>query len=382
MVYIHTYIPYVIIERAIERQKENQCDRNSFKMDVEKNGNTGEEQTNLVNENIFVISNANGRSEDIKWRDSFKQILAACVADLVVIQAGINMAFSAVLLPQLDESKSDIHISKSEASWIGLTTVSLVYVSEISHPTLRPMLLNLNSVFVTFGILLTCVLGFWCRWRTMAFIYFSIVVASIFSVWFLPESPHWLVVFKDDPRSAAKSLSWLYSNNVVYEQQFQKLLETRDLKAQEGEADEKSMLLKIRKNINLYKEPIVYKPLIILFIIFLFQQLSGAVGRRTLMFISAIGMCITSLIAGLYTYLTLIPKDTYEKFNITKDITNDNVPLYCVLGYVCFSSLGFLVVPWTLIGELLPVKGWSLDAPWDKARKGAWDPHQISGGYY
>lgn len=160
----------------------------------------------------------------------------------------------------------------------------------------------------------------------------------------------------------------------------------------------------MRKNLLVYREPVVYKPLITLIFIFIFQQISGAyviifyaielfkkigghfqngidefvalvllgvirfvmsiisaliskkVGRRKLMFISSVGMCITSLAAGLYMYLTLIPEQEYEKLNITNDISDDNIPLYCVLGYVCFSSLGVLVIPWTLIGELLPVK--------------------------
>lgn len=160
----------------------------------------------------------------------------------------------------------------------------------------------------------------------------------------------------------------------------------------------------MKKNLLVYREPIVYKPLITLIIIFIFQQLSGAyviifyaillfekiggyfqngidefvalvllgvirfvmsivsalisrrVGRRKLMFVSSVGMCITSLVAGLYMYLTLVPEQEYEKLNITNDISNDNIPLYCVLSYVCFSSLGILVIPWTLIGELLPVK--------------------------
>lgn len=309
-------------------------------MAVQKIAGNIEEQKPLVFNNEFVTNSHSLTEINITWKDSLKQILACAVANSIVIQAGINMAFSAVLLPQLYESKSDIQISVSEASWIasvvaialplgslsigplmdrfgrrkiciltnipfaiawlflyyakdvwyiyfariisgfsgGLTTVSLVYVSEITHPTLRPMLLGLNSVFVTFGILLTCVLGSFLQWRTLSFIYFLLVILTCISMYLvIPESPHWLITFKNDTQNAAKSVHWIYSRNyALCEQQFQKILDTKNLRPTQNEPNERSVLLKMKKNLLVYREPIVYKPLITLIIIFIFQQLSGA----------------------------------------------------------------------------------------------------------
>ncbi|XP_060533825.1 uncharacterized protein LOC132706488 [Cylas formicarius] len=399
---------------------------------------------------VFLPETLGKSFKDIE--EQFEKVLACCVAHTLVIQAGINMAFSAVLLPQLKEEESDIIVNKSEASWIasivtialplgsliigplmdkfgrkrtctlvalpyciawilhaaatnvwliyagrilagfsgGLTTVALVYVSEVAHPKFRPMLLSLNSVFVTLGILLTCILGYGMAWRNMAKVFCLIVVISAVGTLFIPESPHWLAVFRKDSDSIARSLRWLYPNKLAFEQQLKTILEEKNRTTLEidDEVTEKSTLLQIKENLGLYKQPAVWKPIALLILIFVFQQLSGAYviifyavdifreiggnfknriddfaalvilgtirfvmslvcavisknfGRRALMFSSASGMIVTSLSAAISLYFP----------------TRGNLTLYLTLGYVCFSSFGYLVIPWTLIGELLPLK--------------------------
>lgn len=77
----------------------------------------------------------------------------------------------------------------------GLTTVGLVYISELSHPQVRPMLLCLNSVFVSLGILITCCLAVLLDWRKMAMIFLALECCIFFALYFVPESPYWLVCF-------------------------------------------------------------------------------------------------------------------------------------------------------------------------------------------
>lgn len=98
----------------------------------------------------------------------------------------------------------------------GLSTVSIIYVSEIADARLRPALLGLNSVYVSLGILVTCVLGMFFEWRRIAVIYMLMTAASALLLCLLPESPRWLCTFRPDEVTPAKdALRWLYRRQEV-----------------------------------------------------------------------------------------------------------------------------------------------------------------------
>lgn len=79
----------------------------------------------------------------------------------------------------------------------GLTTVGLVYISELTHPQVRPMLLCLNSVFVSLGILITCCLAVMLDWRKMTIVFLALECCIFLTLYFVPESPYWLVCFQN-----------------------------------------------------------------------------------------------------------------------------------------------------------------------------------------
>lgn len=67
--------------------------------------------------------------------------------------------------------------------------------------------------------------------------------------------------------------------------------------------------------------------------------LSRSIGRRALLISSGIGMSVSIFFAAFYVY-------TFES----------GIPaIVCVLLFVLFSSYGVMVIPWSLIGELLPL---------------------------
>jgi SP family facilitated glucose transporter-like MFS transporter 8 len=396
------------------------------------------------------------------------QVIAGCVAQSIVIQAGVSMAFSAVLLPQLMENDIFLTTTTDQLTWIaslvtigtllgslitgplmdkfgrkticqvscvplivawilvwlaqnvetlyagrllagfggGLSTVALVYVSEVSNPKIRPMLLCLNSVFVSTGILLTCVLAQWFTWREMSVWFGTLAFLSCVAIWLLPESPTWLVSFKRKKRETVMAaVKWLNRNPQRCQEELGKVMEA----AQHQTQNPGHSFGGLRFYSNLIMVPSILKPLTILFFIFLFQQLSGGYvvifyaiqvfqitggnfekdfdeydtlvimglirfvmsiiaalasrrfGRRILSILSGLGMCITTLIIAIYCLIE--PVEFTGGFinlqNSTDTVTSTESThwtcVVCILLYVCFSSLGVLVIPWTLIGELLPI---------------------------
>jgi len=140
------------------------------------------------------------------------------------------------------------------------------------------------------------------------------------------------------------------------------------------------------------KRPEAYKPLLIMNAFFFFQQFSGVFvlifyavtiakeagvnfdsymaaviigvsrlimtvvisfasrryGRRVLCNVS--GVCMTLSIGGLSLYLTL----TYDR--ILAEATYGWWPIVALVMYILSSTVGFLTLPWAMIGEVFPVR--------------------------
>lgn len=163
------------------------------------------------------------------------------------------------------------------------------------------------------------------------------------------------------------------------------------------------------------REPQVYKPLLILTILFLLQQLSGGYvlifytlnifrnlgsdfasqvnenlaslllgsirlfmaiiaailsqkcNRKTLLYTSTIGMSLFAFISAFKMMSidgsghALFLKHASNQSEIIPQIENSSsfgnyFLLICILCYILFASIGLLIIPWTCIAELYPIK--------------------------
>lgn len=75
-------------------------------------------------------------------------------------------------------------------------------------------------------------------------------------------------------------------------------------------------------------------------------------GRRPLTFISGIGCGFTMIGLGVYLYY----KNTWDMAVPKIEPTNTWIPVLCIYLFTLTCTVGFLVVPWVMIGELYPQK--------------------------
>ncbi|KAM0729527.1 Facilitated trehalose transporter Tret1 [Formica fusca] len=272
------------------------------------------------------------------------------------------------------------------------TSPAIVYITEVARPELRGSLISFGPTLASFGMLLSYLKGAYLDWRLVAWlsIIYSIVPVIMVQFW-VPESPVWLVS-KGRIDEAKKSLVWLYKNEKsqgktsVVEAHFTTIMKENEIKLNE---QRRSKHGNVSNKLRGFLKPTGWKPMVILFFFFSFQQFSGIyitlfyavtwfqevgagvdeylasilVGltrflcsmvntwllrrykRRALCIISSFGMALCMTVSG------------YFSLNIKNgDRSGYWVPVLCLLLYVCTSMVGMLTIPWTMTAELFPTE--------------------------
>jgi hypothetical protein len=212
-------------------------------------------------------------------------------------------------------------------------------------------------------------------------------VTSFIAVWFLlPESPTWLVS-RGRTQEAEASMRLIRSvpQNTSLSDSLQQELDAETRQDGGNSGGWKDTLCFLRR-------PEAYKPLLIMNAFFLFQQFSGIFvvvfyavrivhetgtqfdrylatvliglsrlvttvaisfasrryGRRALCNVSGVGMTLSIWALALYLTLVLdgiVGRGTYGWWPIT-----------ALVGYILTSTVGFLTLPWAMIGEVFPAR--------------------------
>ncbi|XP_076654563.1 trehalose transporter 1-like protein isoform X2 [Halictus rubicundus] len=251
------------------------------------------------------------------------KVFAGLAAHSGQISVGLGQGFSAILLPQLQQSN---FASTSERSWIaslgvvsnplgslmaglcaewfgrrsaialaslphaagwllialstnvpmlyvgrfvsgigmGMANGLYLYVSETAAPNQRAWLGSCGPVLVSLGVLMVYTLGAFTTWEKAAAISIGPAILSLALTRMIPETPGWLVA-RGRNDEAKESLLWLRGPGSSTDKEYEELCET-NLKR---EKKKESSLIKA------LHMPSVWKPFLILLVFFALQQMSG-----------------------------------------------------------------------------------------------------------
>ncbi|KAK4299628.1 hypothetical protein Pmani_028113 [Petrolisthes manimaculis] len=259
--------------------------------------------------------------------------------------------------------------------------VPQLYATEIAQPQIRGLLGAFPEAAVAFGSLLCYAFGAVMDWRWLAVVAALVPGIPLFlSMIVFPESPQWLTK-KAKLDKAEKSLRFFRkgSHNVKAE------VDSIHTNILENDGTELSMW----QQVKLFKKPQNWKPVLLVFLVFMCGQFSGfgvitaytadifnaagtnldanlqtiimgvvrflstilsavlldRVGRKPLLIISAIGSSVGMLCVGIFFYLK--SNGSAEGLGL--------LPLTSMLIYVFFNELGYGPIPWLLSGELIPL---------------------------
>ncbi|XP_031115205.1 sugar transporter ERD6-like 6 [Ipomoea triloba] len=254
-----------------------------------------------------------------------------------------------------------------------------VYIAEISPQNSRGVLVSINQLSVTVGIMLTYLLGIFVPWRVLAIIGMIPCTILIPGLFFIPESPRWLAQrgLADDFETSLQVLRG-FSTDITSE--------VNEIKRSVGATSKKTAI-----QFYEFKRRQYYYPLMVGIGLLVLQQLSGIngilfystnifksagvssnqaatfglgaiqvivtviatllmerAGRRLLLLISASTMTVSSFVVAAAFFL----KDsTPEHLHFQFGIMSVTGLLIFVIGF----AIGLGGVPWIIMSEVLPV---------------------------
>lgn len=258
-----------------------------------------------------------------------------------------------------------------------------VYTGEVTQPHLRGTLAAFASVGVSLGVLLEYLVGSCVTWRTLAAISAAVPSLALLLTLLTPESPAWLV---SRGRHQEARAALLRVRGEVCDVQ-QELDAMRDFAERNNVAK-----LGWRDTFKELVKPSAVKPFLILVAYFGIYQFSGVnpitfyavkvfaesgasidkylatvlmgvvrlvftvagcaalrrCGRRPLTLTSSIGCGLSMLGLGSY----MLAWELWTAEGATRTATW--FPVACIFAYTAFCTMGFLIVPWVMIGEVYP----------------------------
>lgn len=263
-----------------------------------------------------------------------------------------------------------------------------VYIGEVSEPRYRGVFLSFISLGISLGILISHILGTFLSWELTAIISALFPLVCYVAFKFVPESPAWLLS-KGELDRAERAFIWLRGDSVEALTEFQTMVD-KQLKSFDEKHNEvkKSVLVELKTNLS---NPVFIQPLVIMLLFFATLQFSGVnavtfytidilkdtlqdgineylamiiidivrlimsvlscvlikkLGRRELSIIGAGGTAASLLVlAGSVLLIDNIGSSAYLFW----------LPLASLLGFITFSSIGLVPLPWCMIGEIFPL---------------------------
>ncbi|XP_053980734.1 facilitated trehalose transporter Tret1-like [Hylaeus volcanicus] len=274
-----------------------------------------------------------------------------------------------------------VFIARFLAGFGGAISLYIVprYVSEISSDEIRGMLGSLLVLLLNGGIMVGYILGALLKFRIFAVTAFTIPLLYFVFIFFLPESPVYLVQH-NRLYEAARSLRWLKASHEPTVQ--------RELARLQAEAKELYVSGKSVGFSDLFRDKATIKGLVITLGLFAAQQLCGIfamisyaetifkisgsslspntsaiilgaiqlfgsylstslmerLGRRILLLTSASGMCICHYTLGIFCYLQVLEIDVSAL---------NWIPVVMLSVYMICYSLGVGPGPYVVSSEVL-----------------------------